>query len=311
MISFYLDQYLMKGGRILWLIDPVMISLDSLSRGVMTLAFPQSLNLDDQLFKYGVRLNSNLVQDVECLMLPVNTAPKGQPAHFEPAPWYFSPLLIPSEKHVISRNINRVKGEFVSSIDTVGKSEQLHKTVILGTSPYSLVSNTPMEVSLASINNPPDRRLFHQPSQTVGVLLEGIFPSVFANRMVSSLEVGTAQVKTQSEPTRMIVLSDGSLIANKYRITGGQPEFMALGYDQYSQQTFGNKAFLLNAINYLCDDQGLMELRSRVFKIRLLDKVRLREEKTSWQLINVIIPLILIAAFGAVYIFLRRRKYTM
>lgn len=309
--KFYIDQYLMKGGRILWLIDPVMVSLDSLSNGMMTLAFPQSLNLDDQFFKYGVRLNTNLVQDVECLMLPVNTSPKGQPARFEPAPWYFSPLLIPSEKHVISRNINRVKGEFVSSIDTVGKSEQMRKSVILTTSPYSLVSNTPMEISLASINNPPDRRLFHQPSQTVGVLLEGTFSSVFANRMVSSFGVNTTDVKAQSEPTRMIVLSDGGLIANKYRITGGQSEFMPLGYDQYSQQTFGNKAFLLNAINYLCDDQGLMELRSRVFKIRLLDKVRLREGKTTWQLINVAIPLILIALFGVVYIFLRRRKYTL
>ncbi|MGE5428975.1 MAG: gliding motility-associated ABC transporter substrate-binding protein GldG [Methylococcaceae bacterium] len=309
--KFYIDQYVMKGGRILWLVDPVMVSLDSLSNGITTLAFPQSLNLEDQFFKYGIRLNTNLVQDVECLMLPVNTAPKGQPAHFEPAPWYFSPLLIPSEKHVISRNLNRVKGEFVSSIDTVGKSDQMRKTVILTTSPYSLVSNTPMEISLASINNPPDRRLFHQPSQTVGVLLEGTFPSVFANRMVSSFGVSASDIKTQSVPNRMIVLSDGSLVANKYRVTGGQPEFMPLGYDQYSQQTFGNKAFLLNAINYLCDDQGLMELRSRVFKIRLLDKVRLREEKTSWQVINVIIPLLLIALFGAVFIYFRRRKYTL
>ncbi|MGE5449470.1 MAG: gliding motility-associated ABC transporter substrate-binding protein GldG [Bacteroidales bacterium] len=309
--KFYIDQYVMKGGRILWLVDPVMVSLDSLSNGITTLAFPQSLNLEDQFFKYGIRLNTNLVQDVECLMLPVNTAPKGQPAHFEPAPWYFSPLLIPSEKHVISRNLNRVKGEFVSSIDTVGKSDQMRKTVILTTSPYSLVSNTPMEISLASINNPPDRRLFHQPSQTVGVLLEGTFPSVFANRMVSSFGVSASDIKTQSVPNRMIVLADGSLVANKYRVTGGQPEFMPLGYDQYSQQTFGNKAFLLNAINYLCDDQGLMELRSRVFKIRLLDKVRLREEKTSWQVINVIIPLLLIALFGAVFIYFRRRKYTL
>jgi len=292
--KFYIDQYLMNGGRIMWLVDPVMVSLDSLSRGIMTLAFPQSLNLDDQFFKYGIRLNPNLVQDAECLMIPVNTSPQGQPAKFEPAPWYFSPLLIPSEKHVISRNLNRVKAEFVSSIDTVGKQEEMRKTVILATSPYSLVSNTPMEVSLASINNPPDRSLFHQPSQPVGVLLEGTFSSVFANRMVSSFGVNASELKTKSEPTRMIVFSDGSLIANKYRISGSVPEFMPLGYDQFSQQTFGNKAFLLNSINYLCDDQGLMELRSRIFKIRLLDKVRLREEKTMWQVVNVMIPLLLI-----------------
>jgi len=309
--KFYIDQYLMNGGRIMWLVDPVMVSLDSLSRGIMTLAFPQSLNLDDQFFKYGIRLNPNLVQDAECLMIPVNTSPQGQPAKFEPAPWYFSPLLIPSEKHVISRNLNRVKAEFVSSIDTVGKQEEMRKTVILATSPYSLVSNTPMEVSLASINNPPDRSLFHQPSQPVGVLLEGTFSSVFANRMVSSFGVNASELKTKSEPTRMIVFSDGSLIANKYRISGSVPEFMPLGYDQFSQQTFGNKAFLLNSINYLCDDQGLMELRSRIFKIRLLDKVRLREEKTMWQVVNVMIPLLLITLFGTLYIYIRRRKYTL
>lgn len=308
--KFHIDQYLMNGGRIIWLVDPVSVSLDSLSTGYTTLAFPQRLNLDDQLFRYGIRLNSNLVQDAECLMIPVNTAPIGQPAKFTPAPWYFSPLLIPSDNHVISRNLNRLKAEFVSSIDTVGGLEQVRKTVILTSSAYSLVSNTPMEVSLASINNPPDRRLFNQPPQSVGVLLEGRFTSVFKNRMVDSFGLKTAEVKTESEPTRMIIFSDGNLIANKYRMAGGVPEFMPLGYDQYSQQTFGNKDFLLNAVNYLSDDQGLMELRSRVFKIRLLDKVRIREEKTFWQLLNVVMPLMLIALFGAGFVYLRRRRFS-
>ncbi|HAH26250.1 MAG TPA: gliding motility-associated ABC transporter substrate-binding protein GldG [Prolixibacteraceae bacterium] len=308
--KFCIDQYLMNGGRIIWLIDPVSVSLDSLSTGLTTLAFPQKLNLDDQLFKYGIRLNANLVQDAECLRIPVNTAPAGQPAKFAPAPWYFSPLLIPSENHVISRNLNRLKAEFVSSIDTVGGQPQVGKTVILATSPYSLVSNTPMEVSLASINNPPDRRLFSQPSQSVGVLLEGTFTSVFKNRMVDAFGVKASQVKTESQPTRMIIFSDGNLIANKYRFSAGNPEYMPLGYDQYSQQTFGNRDFLLNAVNYLCDDQGLMELRSRVFKIRLLDKVRIREEKTFWQMLNVLMPLVLIALFGGIYVYVRRRKYS-
>lgn len=308
--KFQIDQYLMNGGRIIWLVDPVSVSLDSLSTGYATLAFPQRLNLDDQLFRYGIRLNANLVQDAECLMIPVNTAPVGQPAKFTPAPWYFSPLLIPSDNHVISRNLNRLKAEFVSSIDTVGGLEQVRKTVILASSVYSLVSNTPMEVSLASINNPPDRRLFNQPSQSVGVLLEGRFTSVFKNRMVDSLGQKASEVKTESEPTRMIILSDGNLIANKYRMARGVPEFMPLGYDQYSQQTFGNKDFLFNAVNYLSDDQGLMELRSRVFKIRLLDKVRIREEKIFWQLLNVVMPLVLIALFGAGFVYIRRRRYS-
>jgi len=307
--KFQIDQYLMNGGRILWLIDPVSVSLDSLSTGNMTLAFPQNLNLDDQLFRYGIRLNSNLVQDAECLLIPVNTAPTGTPAKFTPAPWYYSPLLVPSEKHVISRNLNRVKAEFVSSIDTVGKQEQVHKTVILASSAYSLVSQTPVEISLSSVNNPPDRRLFRQPSQTVGVLLEGTFTSVFKNRMVESFGVKASGVKPESQPTKMIVFSDGNLIANQFRFSNSVPEYMPLGYDRYSQQTFGNKDLLLNAVNYLCDDDGLMELRSRVFKIRLLDKVRMKEEKLKWQMLNVLIPILFISLFGALFVYIRRRKY--
>ena len=307
--KFYLDQYVMNGGRIMWLIDPVSVSLDSLSTGFATLAFPQNLNLDDQLFRYGVRLNANLVQDAECLFIPVNTAPEGAPAKFTPAPWYFSPLLAPSENHVVSHNLNRVKAEFVSSVDTVGESSQIRKTVVLSTSPYSLVSQTPMEVSLASINNPPDRRLFKQPSQPVGVLLEGTFTSVFKNRMVDSFGVKASEVKTESLPTKMLVFSDGNLIANQYRMVDGAPDFMPLGYDRYSQQTFGNKALLMNAVNYLCDDEGLMELRSRDFKIRLLDKVRIQEEKTFWQMVNVLVPLLLIALLGGAFVFVRNRRF--
>jgi ABC-2 type transport system permease protein len=307
--KFYLDQYLMEGGRLMWLIDPVSVSLDSLSNGLTTLAFPQNLNLDDQLFRYGVRLNSNLIQDVDCLMLPVNTAPEGAPANFKPAPWYFSPLLIPPDDHVIGRNMNRVKAEFVSSIDTVGKQQSVKKSVVLSTSPYSLVSQTPLEVSLASINNPPDRRLFNQPSQPIGMLLEGTFTSVYKNRMVDSFGAKASEVKTESQPTKMIIFADGNLMANQFRLVNGVPEYRQLGFDRYSKQVFGNKAFLLNAINYLTDDEGLMDLRSRTFKIRLLDKVRVKEAKLTWQLINVILPLVIVSAFGAVYVYLRRRKY--
>jgi len=307
--KFHIDQYLMNGGRIMWLIDPVSVSLDSLSTGNMTLAFPQNLNLDDQLFRYGVRLNSNLVQDAECLLIPVNTAPTGTPSKFTPAPWYYSPLLIPSEKNVISRNLNRIKADFVSSIDTVGKLDQVHKSIILATSAYSLVSLAPVEVSLQSINNPPDRRLFSQPSQPVGVLLEGNFTSVYKNRIVDSFGVKSSEVKAESSPSKMIVFADGNLIANQFRMSGGIPEYMPLGYDRFSKQTFGNKELLLNAVNYLCDDDGLMDLRSRVFKIRLLDKVRMKEGKLTWQILNVLLPLILITLFGAVYVYVRRRRY--
>jgi len=307
--KFQIDQYLMNGGRIIWLISPVSVSLDSLSKGNMTLAFPQNQNLDDQLFRYGIRLNSNLVQDAECLLIPVVTSPEGSPTKITPAPWYYSPLLSPSTEHVISNNLNRVKADFVSSIDIVGNQDMVHKTIILATSEYSLVSQTPVEISLSSTNNPPDRRLFHDPSQAVGVLLEGKFTSIFKNRMVESFGVKASGVKTESLPSKMVVFSNGNLIANQFRLTNGVPEYMPLGYDRYSQQTFGNKDLIMNTVNYLCDDEGLMNLRSRVFKIRLLDKVRIKEGKLFWQIINVIIPLLIISLFGSVYVYVRRRKY--
>lgn len=307
--KFQVDQFVMNGGRVLWLVDPVSVSLDSLSNGYMTVAFPQNLNLDDQLFRYGVRLNANLIQDAECLLIPVNTAPAGSPAKFTPAPWYYSPLLIPSGNHVISKNISRVKAEFVSSIDTVGKNEQVRKTIILSSSAHTQVIKAPVEISLAITNNPADSRLFREPSQPVGVLLDGTFTSVFKNRMVGSVGSSSSGMKTESQPTKMIVFSDGNLIANQFRLTGGTPEYMPLGYDRLSKQTFGNKDLLMNTVNYLCDDSGLMELRSQVFKIRLLDKVKVKENKLTWQLLNVVVPLLIISVFGAVYVYLRRRRY--
>lgn len=307
--KFYLDQYLMRGGNVMLLFDPVQVSLDSLSRGETTIAFPRNLNLMDQLFKYGLRVNPDLVQDVECILIPVNTSPVASQPKFTPAPWYFSPLLTASDKHVISRNLNRLKSEFVSSIDTVGKNPNLRKSVILETSPYSRKVGTPEQISLQSINNPPARELFADASLPVGVLVEGKFPSVFANRMTDGFNPLQIPVEQESRPAKLIVLADGSLVANKVSRRNGQQRTQPLGYDDYSQQTFGNKAFLLNAVNYLCDNSGIMELRSRVFKIRLLDKVRLREEKTFWQLLNVLGPLALIALFGLVFQLVRIRRY--
>jgi ABC-2 type transport system permease protein len=307
--KFQVDQYLMNGGRVAWFIDPVAVSLDSLSNGYMTVAFPQNLNLDDQLFRYGVRLNSDLVQDAQCLLIPVNTAPEGAPAKWTPAPWYYSPLLFPSANHLISKNIGMLKSEFVSTIDTVGKNPQVHKTVLLTTSGHSLISQTPLEISLASVNRTADSRNFRQPAQTVGVLLEGTFTSVYKNRMIDPSWGRSGSAKSESQPTKMAVFADGKLVANQYRISNGSPEYMPLGYDRFSKQTFANKELLLNTIAYLCDDEGVMGLRLKAYKIRLLDKVRVREEKLKWQIINVVFPLLLISAFGVGYVYFRRKKY--
>mgnify|MGYP000288950575 CR=1 FL=1 len=307
--KFGIDQYLMRGGHLLWLVDPVQVSLDSLSRGETTLAFPRDLNLNDQLFRYGVRINTNLVQDVECLMIPVNTAPVGSSPKYTPAPWYYSPLLQPAQDHVLSRNLNSVKAEFVSTIDTVGNDPAIQKSVILHTSNYSRSIQTPLAVSLQSIDQPPARSLFNEQHLMVGVLLEGQFTSVFQNRMVDDFNPDNLEVLSQSKSTKMIVLADGSLIANQVSRRGGQTQILPLGYDRYSRQTFGNKEFLVNAITYLCDRSGIMSLRSQAFQVRLLDKVRIREQRLFWQLLNVLVPLALISLLGLIFNWIRIRKY--
>ena len=308
--KFAIDQFIMRGGRVLWLLDPVSVSLDSLSRGMSTMAFPRELNLSDQLFHYGVRMNSDLIQDVECQQIKVNTALVGQPPKYSMAPWYFSPLLAPSQNHPIGKNVNRVLSEFVSSIDLVGEIPSVKSTVILATSPYARSNQSPMIVNLAMIDVPPARNLFNRQYIPAGILAEGKFTSVFKNRMVQEFGIAReTQVISEGKATKMIFLSDGGVIANKVNFINGKYTPSPLGYDKVSNITFGNKEFLVNAVYYLCDDSGLMELRSRTMQMRLLDKVKLREQRIFWQLINVALPVFLILCGGFIFWLLRRKHY--
>ena len=306
--KFAIDQYVMQGGRVMWLIDPVQVSLDSLQNGYMTIAFPLDLNLNDQLFRYGVRINYDLLQDVSCSKLRVNIALKGNAPRFTVQPWYFSPLLTPNDGNEISRNLNRVMSEFVSSIDTL-PSPGIKKSILLSTSLYSRKVQTPAEVSLEMIDMPPDRRLLNEKHIPTGVLLEGRFQSVFKNRLVDRLNTTGRPVLTESKPTKMIVLSDASIIANTVDYSGGRPRIGALGYDRVSGYTFGNKEFMVNAINYLNDTRGIMQLRNRTIKLRLLDRVKIREEEGFWQRLNVLLPVLIISIFGVVYNQLRKRRF--
>ncbi len=309
--KFVVDQLLMKGSRLLWAIDPVEVSLDSLSQGYMTLAFPRDLHLNDQLFHYGIRMNTDLVQDVACAQILVNTSLSESRPDFTPQPWYFSPLLTPSDAHPVGRNLNLVYGEFVSSIDVVGDTTERKATVLLSTSPYGRKVRTPAAVSLESINRPPARESFNEPSIPAGVLLEGTFTSVFRNRMLDNLGISAATVVEASPPTRMMVFSDGNLMANKVRYTpGSQPQILPLGYDRVSRQTFGNKEFFLNAITYLTDDSGITGLRNNTVKLRLLDKVRLREEGSFQAALNTALPVSLVLLFAVVFNLARKRKYS-
>jgi ABC-2 type transport system permease protein len=285
--------------------------MDSLSGGMSTLAYPRELNLTDQLFRYGVRINSDLIQDVECQKIRVNTALTGQPPKYTMAPWYFYPLLLPSQNHPIGKNVNRIVSEFVSSIELVGESESVKNTIILTSSSHSRSNQSPMIVNLGMIDAPPARNLFSKQFIPAAVLTEGTFTSVFKNRMIRELGIDHgSSVIAESKPTKMIFIADGGVIANKVSSSGGEYLPMPLGFDKNSNITFGNKEFLVNAVHYLCDDSGLMQLRSRSMQMRLLDKVKLREEKLFWQVVNVLFPVILILSGGIIFWFLRRRRYS-
>jgi ABC-2 type transport system permease protein len=305
-----IDQFIMKGGAVLWCIDPVLASIDSLSQGYSTIAFERDLNLRDQLFRYGVRLNSDLLQDAVCMEYPINTAPEGQATNFVPAPFYYSPLATPVQTHPLSRNLNNVMTEFTSSLEAVGENSDHSATKILTTSPYARVIQTPVEVSLMSATTPPDRHYFNQPNIPIGILLEGKFESVFKNRITDPLGISYQSLVKDSKPTKMIIIADGGIIRNKVRNRNGQLQIQPLGFDIYSGQTFGNRDFLLNCADYLADDIGIMQLRSRTVKLRLLDKVKLRDEKLKWQLINTTLPLLFFLLFGIIFNFIRKRTYS-
>jgi ABC-2 type transport system permease protein len=307
--KFQVDQYIMNGGKTLWLIDPVEVSADSLSKGLTTYAFPRDLNLGDMFFRYGVRLNYDLLQDVECARIKVNTAPPGQTPQFTLHPWYFNPILVPSDDCPVSKNLNGVKSDFVSSLDTVSTSEMVKREVVLSTTPYARRVKSPSSVSLRNIENPPARELFNEKFITTGVILEGNFTSVFKNRLVENLGYQTSGVLTESQFTKMAVFSDGDLIANPVNYLSNPPQVAPLGFDRATGITYGNKEFLLNIVSYLDDSKGIMQLRNRSLKMRPLDIVRLREDKTYWQWLNVLAPLLLIAIFGLIYNMLRRYRY--
>jgi len=308
--KYALDQYVMQGGSLLWLIDRVQVSMDSLRVASSTMATIGELNLSDQLFKYGVRINPDLVRDMQCAVIPINTAYKNDQPQFSPTPWVFFPLLSSPDNHPINKNLNMIRTEFISSMDTLPAYPGLQKTVLLTTSSRSMTVEVPAMVSLSEVASQPDPRDFNQSHLITGVLLEGRFQSVFKNRFVGELESNTGvSFRETSRDTRMIVISDEDMIRNKVRHRPDGTMISELGYDQYTRQTYGNKDFLVNAIHYLADREGLIDIRAKEVKMRLLDTNRIREERLTWQLVNVGLPVVLIILFGIGKNYLRQRKY--
>lgn len=306
--KYIIDQFLMGGGKMLCFIDGVQASMDSLQTNSNTIGASHNVNLDDQLFKYGVRINNNLVQDIQSSPIPIITGYIGNQPQQKLFSWFYFPLLLPIVEHPIVNNLNAIKSEFISTIDTVG-SPVLKKTFLLHTSKYTKLVNSPARISINMVRDEPDIRQFSKKNEPVAVLIEGTFESVFKNRITQQLqESNELRFKDKSAPTKIIVVADGDVIKNPVQKSKGL--YYPLGYDKYTREVFDNKTFVLNAVNYLCDDSGLISVRSRELKLRLLDVNKINKEKMFWQIINMVLPIALIIAFGTLQFFIRKRKYT-
>jgi ABC-2 type transport system permease protein len=312
--KFIIDQYIMQGGKVIWLVEWMHFSMDSLSSKPFEMAMINDINLDDQLFKYGVRINPDLIQDLRCLNIPVyvNTI-DGQP-QFEPKPWYFFPVIIPDTllDHQLLRNLEPMRTHFVSSIDTVGQDPKIKKTILLRTSQYAKSLVHPVEVNLEIIRDEPEMPTFNKPFMPIAVLLEGEFTSNYVNRLSPELDGNQEFVFVpQSVPTKMIVISDGDFIRNEVKVMGDNKQPYPLGYDKYFTEQFtpGNTQFILNCVNYLCADEDLISLRMREIKVRTLNTNKLKQKMLMWVYVNSFIPVLIILVIGLLVVIFRRFKY--
>lgn len=298
--KFILDQYIMNGGCVLWLLDGVITNGEVIKS--------HELNLTDQLFTYGVRISPNLLLDVQCALTPIQLEGQTGQGDFEPAPWYYSPLLTPLSSHAITRNLSPIKAEFASYIEWVGEEQNkgITKTTLLTSSEHAALANAPMPLVMQIVELPPTSPYFSESNLPVAVLLEGEFMSLYANRMPpKNIDLKGKSILKSSKSAKMIVVADGSVIANE--VNGNEP--MPLGYDSYMNQQFGNANFVLNAVNYLAGDEQWLELRNRQLTLRLLDKFKVSEQRLQWQLINMVLPLFLLITFSVGYQLIRRKRY--
>ena len=307
--KFLIDQYIMHGGKVLWLVEPVLATMDSLQNQESTIGLEQDLNLDDMLFKYGVRLNRDLLLDLTCAALPIRTGQVAGQAQLEFFRWFYFPLLQAASNHPMVRNMNAIRADFVSSMDPTTSANGIDQIPLLKTSDYTKVSGAPVFITLAMLRQSPDQRMFSTKGKNVAYLLKGSFPSLYANRIPQEIVDDQAtDFMEESVPTAMIVVADGDIIRNQIDIRTRRP--LPLGFDQYTQNTYANKEFIENAISYLVDGEGLIDIRSRELKVRLLDKTKIDRERTKWQVINTLLPIALIIALGFVMAFIRKKKYS-
>ena len=307
-----IDQYVMHGGKVIWFLDRLNAEMDSLQLKNQVIAYDRNLNLEDLLFKYGVRINPDLLMDLQCDFLPFDVNGNKQ---FEFLHWNYFPLFESKSNHVINKNVGLVAGRFVNSIDTV-KSDDVHKTILLSSSPNARTIATPALISGEENRNAPQDDQFKKKNVIAGVLLEGKFKSLYANRLPLNImdtlqRYGTPFQTSSITDNKMIIVSDGDIVLNG--VSQGQP--LPMGVNAYTVETqyqypFANRDFLQNCLDYLINNSGLAEAKSKDYTLRLLDTKKISDERTKWQLINILLPILLIFIFGFIYQFWRRKKYS-
>lgn len=303
--KFILDQYIMHGGKILWFLDAMEMNMDSLTASSTNIALPRELNLEDMLFKYGVRINSDLLLDLQAAPIPIVTGYVGNQPKQQLFPWLYFPLLQTDNPNPIVHNLNSIKCEFASSLDTI-EAEGVSKTILLATSKFSRLQMSPARVSLNMLRDEPDPKLFNKHDIPVAVLLEGIFSSNYTNRipdqLASSKEI---DFKNKSLPTAMIVAGDGDIIAN-YVSKKGVP--YPLGYDRFTGQNYGNRNFILNCIDYLCGNKEILSLRAKEIRLRLLNPAK-TENSSFIQWANILFPAFLVIVFGLIFNYIKKKRF--
>ena len=306
--KFIIDQYIMRGGRVLWLLDGAQMSNEMLSDGGATPLVALDLNLQDMLFRYGVRLTPTIVEDMQCAYMPVNVSRPGEEPRFEPIPWFYMPLLQGSPYHPITKTLQAVKADFVSGIEIVGDTVGVRKEVLLITSNASHVHAAPAEIDVMGAINVEPKEYFTTQYVPIAVALEGRFESIYKHRMApAGVKVG--KIIDRSEPTRMVVVADGDIIRNDIEQHREGLMLVPLGYDRVTRQTHGNKDFIVNTMLYLTDDEGVMQLRNRRVDLRLLNRAVVESQRDMWLWINTLLPVVLLAIFGGVFFWNRKRKY--
>lgn len=302
--KYKLDQYVMHGGKILFMVDRLEANMDSASRSDY-FAFPYHLNLDDQLFKYGVRINPDLIEDRVSGKYPIVVGNAGNRPQIMQLEWPFFPLVNQYAEHPITRNMDAVVTKFISSIDTV-KAVGVKKTPLLFSSIYSRKMTAPVKVGVNDLRQQMKEANFTDGKIPMGYLLEGSFTSLYKNRFAPEGVDGSGFLE-KSTPTKIIVIADGDIARNDVNPRDGNPQ--ALGFDPFSQYTFANQDLLLNMVAYLTEENGLIHVRNKEVKIRPLDKERIKNERTFWQIINLVLPIVVLVIFGLTRSYLRKIKY--